>query len=121
MTLTATELTRMRTDAEDLLPSTCTIQTLSTIPDGMGGVEESWSDIDDVPCRLDITNWQSKTAIDGDQFSLHDIWLLYVHWDQAIASGNRVVFDGDTYDVLSGQDHGDWRMLRQVLLQRVSV
>ena len=120
MTLTAGELTQARSDAEELLPSTCTIQVRSTAADGQGGVTESWSDTDGVPCRLDAMNVSARSSASGDKFTLHDAWTLYIHWDRSITAGNRVVFDSDTYEVLSVQDDADWRLLRQATLQRVS-
>jgi len=120
MTLTDAELTQARLDAEELLPSTCTIQVRNTSPDGQGGVTESWSDTDGVPCRLDSMNVAGKSSASGDKFTIHDVWTLYVHWDRSIAPGNRVVFDSDTYEVLSVQDDDDWRLLRRATLQRVN-
>jgi len=120
MTLTAAELDQARLHAEELLPSTCTIQVRSTAPDGMGGITESWADTEDVPCRLDAIGVAGKGSATGDQFTIHTAWVLYVHWDRAIAAGNRVVFAGDTYEVLSVQDDKDWRLLRKAMLQRVN-
>lgn len=120
MTLTAGELAQARLDAEELLPSTCTIKVRSTSPDGQGGVTESWSDTDSVPCRLDPMNVAAKSSASGDKFTVHDVWTLYVHWDRSIAAGNRVVFDSDTYEVLSVHDDNDWRLLRKATLQRVN-
>jgi len=119
-TWTAAELTQARLHAEELLPSTCTIKVRSTAADGMGGVTESWADTDNVPCRLDAVNIAAKSSASGDKFTIHDVWTLYVHWDRAIAAGNRVVFDSDTYEVLSVQDDKDWRLLRKAMLQRVN-
>jgi len=120
MTLTAAELAQARSDAEELLPSTCTIQVRSTAADGYGGVSESWSDTDDVPCRLDNVSVKARMEGSGDKTTVHDAWTLFVHWDRSIAAGNRVVFGGDTYEVISVQDDHDWRLLREATLQRVN-
>lgn len=120
-TFTAAELAQMRLHAEELLPSTCTIAVRTTSADGMGGVTESWTNTTGVPCRLDaITALGMRSVATGDKFTIHDAWTLFVHWDRAIAVGNRVVFDGDTYEVLGVEDDHDWRLLRQATLQRVN-
>ena len=94
MTLTAGELTQARLDAEELLPSTCTIQTRSTSADGQGGVTESWSDATAVPCRLDPVSVTAKSSTSGDKFTIHDVWTLYVHWDRSIAYGRIYMEQG---------------------------
>jgi len=119
-TWTAAELAQARLHAEELLPNTCTIQTRSTAADGMGGVTETWSDTDDVPCRLDAVNMAARSSASGEKFTIHNIWSLFVHWDRAIAAGNRVVMGGDTYEVLSVQDDMDWRLLRKATLHRIN-
>jgi len=120
-TFTAAELAQMRLHAEELLPSTCTIQARSTAPDGMGGVTVTWTNTTSVPCRLDaVTSLGTKSSATSDKFTIHDAWTLFVHWDRAIVVGNRVTFDGDTYEVLAVEDDHDWRLLRQATLQRVN-
>jgi len=42
-----------------------------------------------------------------------------VHWDRSIAPGNRVVFDSDTYEVLSVDDDHDYRVARRAVVQKV--
>lgn len=120
MTLTATELDLIRTHAETLLPSTCTIQTRSTVPDGMGGVIESWADTyTNVSCRLDTMKVWTRSDASGEQFRVHNAFTLFVPYNQAIASGDRVIFDDDTYEVRAVNDNQDWRALRSAVVVRI--
>jgi len=113
------ELQRMRLDAEALMPSTCTTQVRSTTSDGQGGVTETWTDTDDVPCRLAPMGLGNRSSSEGDRFVVHEAYILSVHWDRSIAPGNRVVFDSDTYEVLSVDDDHDYRVARRAVVQKV--
>jgi len=119
MTLTAHELSDMRDDAELLLPSTCTILELTTTPDDMGGYTQSWGTAGTaISCRLDAMSATMRAHAEADQFTVHSGWVLFVPYDQAIATGNRVVISSDTYNVMGVDDDHDWRALRRAFLDR---
>lgn len=120
--LTAGELTKLRATASAMLPGTATIQTRSTVSDGMGGVTESWADTYTlVPCKLDIAGRQATLPGEGDQFQVHSPWVLTIAYDQAIATGNRAIVQGDTFEVLNVADDHHYRTLRRAELKRVDL
>lgn len=117
--LTTAELTQMRLDAESILDTTCTIQTLSRASDGMGGWPETWANAyTGVACLLSAPQQQPTDDVSGDRFKVVAEWILSVHWDQAIAVNNRVILGGDTFDVVSIHDDQGMRVLRQAGLKR---
>ena len=52
MALTATELTTMRTEAEALMPDTCTVLRSTEVPDGQGGYTQTWVEHADYACNV---------------------------------------------------------------------
>jgi hypothetical protein len=116
--LNASELTSMRDLAETMLPSTCSIQTLTRTSDGMGGFTNSWANTyTSIPCKLSAG--PGPTAEYGAQFQVHSEWTLSVAFDQAIVGGNRVVLNSDTFEVVRVKDDHDFRILRRAELKRV--
>ena len=114
-----------------MLPDTCDIQVRRIVPDGMGGSTETWVTYlfrdefdndnygaEDVACLLaPLTSKNQGQA--GNQFMMHGGWVLSVAFDRAIASGNRVVMGGDTYEVLGVEDDHSTRILRRADLHRL--
>ena len=85
--ISAVELTRMRYDAELLLPSTCTIQTVSNPPNDQGGNPLTWANTyTSIACRLAPVSQSDKTDVSGDKFTVHPAWHLSIPYDQAIAT-----------------------------------
>ena len=118
--LNAVELTSMRYDAELLLPSTCTIQTLGIVADGHGGMTKTWMNTyTSVACRLAPVQQSERTDASGGQFTVHSAWHLSVPYDQAIVTNNRVIYASDTYEVMQVDDDHDFRVLRRATLRRV--
>ncbi|MFQ5433490.1 MAG: head-tail adaptor protein [Anaerolineae bacterium] len=119
--VTSAELTQMRADAEAVvLPSTCTIQTVTRTADGMGGWSDSWANTyTSVTCRLAPLGAGRAQTERGEAWAVSGAWVLTVKQDQAIAAGNRVIYSSDTYEVISVQDDHDFRVLRRAFLRRI--
>ena len=116
--LTERELELMRHEATDWLPDLCTVQTRATAPDGQGGVTETWASATNVPCKLNVATLRNAGRF-GEQFGMHVNFVLSVRHDQAIASGNRVVLNSDTYEVIAVDDDHTYRPLRRAYLRRI--
>lgn len=118
MTLTADELSDIRDCIEDLLPDTCTIQTVTQSSDGMGGWTESWANTHTgVPCRVWRKEGNEREV--GDQTAEVTRWVLTVAWDQAVDATMRVVHAGHTYQVNDVNDTGSERGERRAWLTRI--
>jgi len=112
------ELAQLRLDTEDLLPDTCTIQTLARTKDGMGGWTNVWSNTyTAVPCRI----WQQtgRESVVGAQPTEVTRWVLNVHWDQALNNTMRVVHGGFTYEVNDLNNDGSQLLQRRAWLTRL--
>jgi len=118
--ISAGELTAMRAVAEQAMTATCTIQTFTNTPDGMGGFSQSWANTyTSVVCRLAARNVAGSDQLEGDQFKAVTSWVLTVPYDQVVTVQNRVVIGGDTFEVESLQDDHDYRTARRLYLRRV--
>jgi hypothetical protein len=118
--LSAKELTDMRTIADDFLPDTCTIQTVTVSIDATGGISHSYGDTyTDVACRVDPADTGGE-AIVNDALEGRSGWWLNIPYDQAIAIEDRVVHSGVTYEVRSVRDTNSYSTIRRAMLERVN-
>lgn len=110
----------MRTHLEEILPDTCTIQTRTWTSDDMGGGSYSYANTyTSVACRLAARPFMEREASVGEKLTLHSLWVLTVHWDQAVDETMRVVHGGETYEVVSVDDLHSERHCRRADLVRV--
>ena len=116
--ITSKELALMRRTAGLMLPGSCTIQTRTRVFDGQGGETETWTDATNIPCKLD-TDVPQHHSTEGDQYRVHDFWVFKFRYDQTIESGSRVVFESDTYEVVTVEDDTTWRALRRAYVRKV--
>jgi len=121
MSLTMRELISMRQTASLILPSICSISVHTLVPDGQGGQTETWTTTANIPCKMSTTLGRS-----GDQFTrlgemhgTHHLVIFGLKYDQAITPGNRIVFSGDTYEVVGVDDSHDWRVLTTAIAKLV--
>jgi hypothetical protein len=119
--LSAGELAQMRHTVSHGLPDLCTVKRVVLSPDGQGGYVETWATLySSVPCRLRPAPVGARTGQDvAGQWQVASAWYLVVAYDQALASGDRVVLGGDTYHVISVDDDMSERVLRTAYLRRV--
>ena len=119
MSLSAQELVQLRADAEDYLPDTCTIQTGSNTRTTDGGFTTAFSNTyTSVPCRLAPLQAGQMERLEGDQQTAVTRWVLTIAYDQAIAEGNRVVHDSETYEIEHLEDTHSNRTARRAYLRR---
>ena len=120
MSLSTLELSQLRADANDYLPDTCDIQTMTRTADSYGGWTETWADTyEDVACRLAVMPLNRPESIDAGQIASTTRWLLAVPYNQAIDATMRVVHDGVTYEVEGVEDKQSHRPSRHAYLRRV--
>jgi len=81
-----------------LLIHFCSIQAKTLATSGYEKTK-TWGDIATlVPCRKDANT--STSIVDGQVRTSTDDDIFFFNPDVTIARGNRIVFDGDTYDVI---------------------
>ena len=120
MSLSASELSQLRSDASDYLPDTCTIQTVAQTSDGMGGWTEAWSNTyTSVACRLAPEQTAQTEGLEGEQMAAVTRWVLTVAYDQAIDETMRVVHDSETYEVARLDDTHSNRTAKRAHLARL--
>lgn len=116
--LDAAELASMRADALAMLPGTCALQTATwTVDAGGGGTLVYATTATAVPCKLAITT-QTVPDVQGQPHVVTDA-VLSVAWNRAIVAGQRVSYNGDTWEVDTVEDDHDWRALRRAHLKRL--
>ena len=118
--LTAKELADMRLVADDFLPDTCTIQTVTKTVDALGGITHTWANTyTSVACRIDPTNSGnevvSNLALEGQA-----TWWLNIPYTQAIDIEDRVIHDSVTYEVAHVWDTHSYKTIRRAILVRVN-
>ena len=117
-TITAAELAAMRAVADDFLPDTCTIQTVTASQDALGGVTDSYaSTYTGVACRLDPSS--GGEGISNNVIEGQSRWMLNIPYDPAISVNNRVVHESKTYEVAYVWDTHSYSTIRRAELVRV--
>lgn len=122
MSLSAAELALIRTDYEtEILDQTCTIQTKTEVSDGMGGHSNTWGNTyENVACRLGVRSSAGSLEERGGREAFTDEYTLNLHWDQAVAVGNRAVVGSTTYEVVHVKDQAvQWVGLRAVTVKEI--
>lgn len=117
--LTASELESMRQTSAGSLPGLCTVKTKTLTRDAIGGGTAVWSSTTNVPCRLTALGTNKGAVQLGGATNYPGGWTLYLRYDQAIAAGNRVAYNGKTYEVTGVEDDNDDRAFRRALLRRI--
>jgi SPP1 family predicted phage head-tail adaptor len=107
MTLTLAELADMRATIGELLPDTCVIKTLTTVPDGMGGQTETWSASGTANCRLDRRSGGERMA--GGAIRAYAEWVLTVPYNTALTTESQVEHNGLTYNVTEVNSDKSWK------------
>lgn len=97
---------------ESLLIHTCDIQTKSLNQSGYEKVEAWANSATDVPCRKDSDN---SARIEDTQIRINtDDDIFFFKPDVTIARGNRIVFNGENYDVIKVNELYDAKALHHL-------
>jgi hypothetical protein len=123
MVLSSGDLARMRTTAEQLMPDTCTIQTVTMTRDAFGGATKAWANTyTGVVCRLMRAVRSTPRTIEagGAQQAVTADWVVTLHHDQAIALGDRLVFTNVTLEPLAINTDKSWEVATRVECREVA-
>ena len=118
-TLTATELSRMRGTQEDALPDTCTVQYPTVSNDSIGQPVKSWAARGTgIECR--IAPRTIRERILGSRETPVGEWVLTVAHDQTIETGDRVLYDSRTFEVVGVEKNESWELVTRAGLMEVT-
>jgi len=108
--LTSSELVKIRTDIEQLMPDTCTILSLTAVSDAQGGFTETWGTATaNVKCRLDAAQQgRGQERLEAGAISPFTYWMLTLPHGTSISTEQRVVVGGGTFDVQSVDSGKSW-------------
>ncbi len=110
--LTERELAQVRADILETLPDTCQIQRVTTTTDAHGNWGEAWSTVDTVACRLDPFFRMASPNPVAAQEKMRNSYRLTVAWDADLRDGDRVLVDGDVYELVELHDDHSLRAVR---------
>lgn len=119
--LTSRELAQARADVLTTLTDTCAIQRASEGTDSYGHTAKTWATATGgALCRFDPLmrhdNSGQKIAVQEQGRAWYQLTLM---WDADLRDGDRVVYGGDTYEVLQLHDDHSARIVRRAMLVKV--
>ena len=119
--LTAAELADLRADILETLPDTCTIQRPTEVTDAYGNTAKTWPDTyTGVACRIDPFN---ARGISDGVIALREAsiswYQLTVPWNTDLRYGDRIVFGGDTYELVQLIDDHSLRAVRRAVIAKL--
>jgi hypothetical protein len=119
--LTAAELTAIRSDVEDLLPDTCTIQYVSTSNNELGEAVRTYTARGTaIACRLDpMTGPKEEYGLFGAELQTEGNWILTLKHDQTITLTDRVIKDGTTFEVIYVDPEKSWKASTRAQLKEI--
>ena len=97
--ISTADLARMRAQAEELLDTTCTIQSATRTTDSQGGFTNSWATASSgVACRLNRYDRREDHKILGERSTIVADWVVTMAHDQAVTVDQRIVVGGLTLE-----------------------
>ena len=97
--LSTADLARMRDQAEELLDTTCTIQTATDTADTIGGFTRAWANASTgVACRLNRADARVIAAILGARDHMEADWVVSMPHDQACTIDQRIIVNSLTLE-----------------------
>lgn len=111
ITLTAAELSEIRSAINELMPDTCTLLSPSATADGYGGNTITWGTASaNVPCRLDS---MQRANLNNEQLSAGAVnyfhtYVLTLPATTTITEQYRVLMDGQYYQVKAVDFDKSW-------------
>ena len=122
MGLSTTELAQLRSCAADYLPGTCVILRDTVTTRNTGDLLHSWGTVaGTVSCRIAPTSYQDyeetqQAGLIGGEASC---WLS-VPYNQDITPADRVVHDSVTYEVMTVETAGSWKVAKRAIVKVVN-
>lgn len=121
MTLLSTaELASMRMEADRYLSGTCTISRPTAGHTPSGAPSLTYATLaTGVACRLGQPVSSEPEGEVSEALGAVVSWPLHLKYDQDISMKDRVVFGGNTYEVMQVLDSSSWLVTKRVIVVRV--
>jgi len=117
--ISTAQLDRMRAQAVQLQPDTCTIQQASNTKDGKGGFTETWTTVATVTCRIDPMPRPVQSDTLGGREAILNQRMLTCPYDAPLAVNRRVVIGAETYEIRDLHEDHSWRTVRRAIVTKV--
>ena len=119
--LTSTELSDMRTTVLDLMPDTCTIQSVSTAKNDIGEAVRTYSNRGtSIQCRLDpLKGHKEEYGMFGGVLQSEGNFVLTLPYNQTITTNDRVIVDGTTFEVIFIDPEKSWNVSVRAILKEI--
>jgi hypothetical protein len=118
--LSIDELAKLRDNAEDWLPDTCTIQTPSGGVDSTGGITLTFVDTyTNVPCRIDPSTQKGGETVRNFSLEGKSLYTGSFKCTQGLDPSYRVVHSSTTYEIEQVLDNNSWVTLNRAYLVKV--
>lgn len=98
----SSDIDRFREVVSATLQDTCIIQRKANVADGVGGYLHSWVDLATVSCRVSIAGERQVSSIAG-KLQERIPWAFVVLGGVDITEDDRILYDGDVFEVLAVQ------------------
>jgi SPP1 family predicted phage head-tail adaptor len=120
MALSAAELARLRDAHTATLTATCSIWRKVKATNDAGGPDDTWAQqIASVACRVMPSQLQRVLETDAGRETMSAYFRLTVPFDTDIQAEDRIVYDGDSYQVVALWDDHDLRTARRAVIAKV--
>lgn len=117
--LTTSEIALMRTTIEDALPGTAVIHTSTLASDGQGGWIPTYSASGTVVARLSPEGLRGEEPELAGRISEVRHLVLTIPAETTVSVDDRIVYDGETFDVVEVRDRTPWELSRRVRVVEV--
>ena len=115
--LTTTDLNAMRGAISDLLPDTCYVLSKTSVPDGFGGVTDTWGTAATYACRADYVSGQEIAV--GGKVTPFTGYVFSLPHNAVVSEVNRILHGSITYAVKSVSDDKSWKIVTRVYVETV--
>jgi len=120
MVLSDVQLANMRAAVLARLPDSVEIQANTLTSDGAGGWSDGWATVADgaVSARVDPVSLRDGVAVEVGQERINDMRQLTVPYDAPLEAGERVLYNGEAWEIMSRDDNHSWNVSRPAVIRR---
>ena len=112
------DMAYVRGEAKKALPDIILIQRRNLESDKQGGYTESWAIVyDNVPARLSFKS--GAEGFDAGREDTNIQIMLTVSYDQSLNQSDRILFNEDTFEVMSISGIRSWDTVKRCQLRKV--